>query len=109
MRKTAYLLIALILLALCAPAALAEEKATKDLFAMDTHISITAYGEMASEALEAAEALLLERERLWSVTLEGSDIHAGQSRGQRSGGRFRGNGGRAFPRPQNGGEHRRRL
>ena len=76
MRKTAYLLVALILLALCASAALAEEKATKDLFAMDTHISITAYGETAPEALEAAEALLLERERLWSVTLEGSDIHA---------------------------------
>lgn len=76
MKKTAYLLIALILLALCASAALAEEKATKDLFAMDTHISITAYGQTAPEALEAAEALLLERERLWSVTLEGSDIHA---------------------------------
>ena len=43
---------------------------------MDTHISITAYGQTAPEALEAAEALLLERERLWSVTLEGSDIHA---------------------------------
>lgn len=41
---------------------------------MDTHIFITVYGDMDSDALGAAEALLTEYEQLWSVTLEESEI-----------------------------------
>ena len=52
----------------------AEEKRTADIFAMDTHISMTAYGENAAGALEEAKSLLAEYEQLWSVTMEESEI-----------------------------------
>ena len=67
-------LLVLILLWLPALNCFASEKTTKEIFAMDTHISITVYGDIDPEALDAAEALLTEREQLWSVTLKESDI-----------------------------------
>ena len=81
MRKKVCLLFGVMLLWSSALICLASEKTTRDIFAMDTHISITVYGEMDSEVLDAAESLLTEREQRWSVTLEESEIsrinHAG--------------------------------
>lgn len=53
-----------------------KEAETKSLFAMDTYITLTAYGQNAASALDAAGDRLIELEQLWSVTQEGSDIYA---------------------------------
>lgn len=45
-------------------------------FAMDTYISLTAYGENGDRALEAARSKMEELESLWSVTDESSEIYA---------------------------------
>ena len=50
------------------------EAFTRDFFAMNTYISLTAYGEEADTALEQAQERIQELEGLWSVTDENSDI-----------------------------------
>lgn len=72
MRK--YVAVMFALIALVLSACPAEEKNSADVFALDTYISMTAYGENSQKALEKAEALLTEREGLWSVTLADSEI-----------------------------------
>lgn len=57
------------------------EQATAGLFAMDTYLNLTAYGPEAEQALDAAEARILELEGLWSVTDEGSEIYAANHSG----------------------------
>lgn len=52
-----------------------QSEATAELFAMDTYITITAYGEDAETALSDAKDKLAELERLWSVTNPDSDIY----------------------------------
>ena len=54
----------------------AEERVTRTVFAMDTVMDITPYGANAEAAAEAAAARIAELERLFSVTLEDSDISA---------------------------------
>ncbi|MGN0509009.1 MAG: FAD:protein FMN transferase, partial [Ruminococcus sp.] len=49
---------------------------TTEMFAMDTYITMTAYGQNAETALSQAAEKLTELERLWSVTGPDSDIHA---------------------------------
>ena len=49
---------------------------TTELFAMDTYITMTAYGRDAETALSDAEDKLIELEQLWSVTDPDSDIYA---------------------------------
>lgn len=49
---------------------------SKEFFAMDTYISLTAYGENAEQALETAQQRFCELEKLWSVTDENSEIYA---------------------------------
>ncbi len=49
---------------------------TRDFFAMNTYISLTAYGEQAETALTQAQERVEELEGLWSVTDETSDIYA---------------------------------
>ena len=61
-----------LLLSLCAPALAAQ----RGFFAMDTYMAISAEGENAEEALDAAEARVRELEALWSVTDENSEIYA---------------------------------
>ena len=68
------------MLALSVPGS-AEEKRTADIFAMDTHISMTAYGKNAADALEEAKELLKGCEQLWSVTIEESEIALAQKHG----------------------------
>lgn len=45
-----------------------------DLFAMDTYMTMRAYGDNAEEALDAASECIKELERTFSVTDEGSDL-----------------------------------
>ncbi len=52
------------------------EPQSKSFFAMDTYMTITAYGENAETALNQAEERVTELEKLWSVTDENSEIYA---------------------------------
>ena len=56
-------------------------EATAGLFAMDTYLNLTAYGEGAEAALEQAQARIRELECLWSVTEEHSEIYAANHSG----------------------------
>lgn len=51
-------------------------KATKNIFAMNTYITLTAYGETAGTALDEAESRIREIESLLSVTDENSELYA---------------------------------
>lgn len=60
-----------------------QAEAVRELFAMDTYITMTAYGKDAETALSEAESKLTELEQRWSVTNSGSDIYAvNRSNGQ---------------------------
>lgn len=51
-----------------------ETEAERSVFAMDTYMSLRAYGEQAEEALTLSCDKIAELENLFSVTEEGSDI-----------------------------------
>ncbi len=68
------MLLAITLLAACAPAASQAHTAT--LFAMDTVMDLSAYGEQGEIALDNAQDLIRELEGLLSTTREGSEIYA---------------------------------
>lgn len=68
---TAYLLSALLLLFL---PSCGEKSATAELFAMDTYMSLTAYGSNAQTALTDASRKINELERMLSRTVSGSDV-----------------------------------
>lgn len=70
--KITALLFSLLLLASCA--APAAEEYTTTFLAMDTVMSVTAYGAGAQGAPEAAAERIRELEKLLSVTAEGSDV-----------------------------------
>ncbi|MFQ9798544.1 MAG: hypothetical protein ACLR23_05975 [Clostridia bacterium] len=53
-----------------------QNEASKELFAMDTYITMTAYGRDAETALTEAADKLAALEQLWSVTDPNSDIYA---------------------------------
>lgn len=53
-----------------------EPKNTNSIFAMDTYITVTAYGEDTDKALQAAEDKIHSLEKLWSVTDENSEVYA---------------------------------
>lgn len=52
-----------------------QNKATKELFAMDTYITMTAYGQNAEEVLPDATDKLTALEQLRSVTDSNSEIY----------------------------------
>ena len=56
-------------------------EASAGLFAMDTYLSLTAYGEGAEAALEQAQDRIRALEGLWSVTDGHSDIYAANHSG----------------------------
>ncbi len=49
-------------------------KETAEIYALDTIVNITAYGENSTNAIENAKAEIIRLEKLFSVTREGSDI-----------------------------------
>lgn len=65
-----------VLLAGCqTPVEQAEER-TKEVFAMDTYFTLTAYGEQADAALDLAEQEIRRLEKMWSVTQPDSELYA---------------------------------
>lgn len=73
-----YIMAGIFLLTACEnqPAELVIEPQSKSFFAMDTYMTITAYGKNAESALNQAEDKIEELEKLWSVTNENSEIYA---------------------------------
>lgn len=57
------------------------EEISAGLFAMDTYLNLTAYGEGAEGALKQAQERIRELEGLWSVTDEHSEIYAANHSG----------------------------
>lgn len=58
-----------------------NSEASAGLFAMDTYLNLTAYGENAEAALEQAQNRIRGLESLWSVTDERSEIYAANHSG----------------------------
>lgn len=52
-----------------------SDKESKSFFAMDTYITVTAYGEDTDNGLKAAEDEIKSLEKLWSVTDDNSEIY----------------------------------
>ena len=71
----AAVMLSLLLLTGCTSAQDSEEH-SRDLFAMDTYMSLKAYGANAEDALEEAKTAITDLEKLLSVTDSGSEIYA---------------------------------
>lgn len=69
-------MISVILFSSCSSKTEKQEPKSKSFFAMDTYMTITAYGENAETALNLAEERVTELEKMWSVTDENSEIYA---------------------------------
>lgn len=74
MKKIKYISAALMIVFASSCGSVPETEASRELFAMDTIISITAYGQNSSEAVNAAADRLKDLEAQFSVTDENSDI-----------------------------------
>ena len=74
MKKYKYFFAAVILAAISSCSSVPETEASRELFGMDTIISIKAYGQHSEEAVNAAADRLTELEELFSVTDDNSDI-----------------------------------
>lgn len=78
--ETAIVAVLLLILSGCTPE---WEPVETSLFAMNTYMTFTAYGEQAKTALDESEALIEKLESLWSITDENSEIYrANHSSGQ---------------------------
>lgn len=82
-KKLAAFLLAGVLTGCSAPAEEMQQPVERSLFAMNTYMTFTAYGEDAQAALQEAEECIQQVEGLWSVTDEDSEIYqANHSGGQ---------------------------
>ena len=82
-KKLTALLLAGILTGCSAPAEEMQQPVERSLFAMNTYMTFTVYGEDAQAALQEAEECIQQVEGLWSVTDEDSEIYqANHSGGQ---------------------------
>ena len=82
-KKLTALLLAGILTGCSASAEEMQQPVERSLFAMNTYMTFTAYGEDAQAALQEAEECIQQVEGLWSVTYENSEIYqANHSGGQ---------------------------
>lgn len=82
-KKLAAFLLAGILTGCSAPAEEMQQPVERSLFAMNTYMTFTAYGEDAQAALQEAEECIQQVEGLWSVTDKDSEIYqANHSGGQ---------------------------
>lgn len=52
-----------------------EEKQSRDIFAMDTYMTVTAYGEHASEAVDKAETEIKRLDGMLSTGNENSEVY----------------------------------
>ena len=52
-----------------------EEKQSRDIFAMDTYMTVTAYGEHASEAVDKAETEIKRLDEMLSTGNENSEVY----------------------------------
>lgn len=75
-RMISLLIIGTVFFTSCGKSKPDNEPQNKSFFAMDTYMTITAYGENAESALNKAEERVSELENLWSVTKENSEIYA---------------------------------
>lgn len=60
----------------CSSKTILQEPQSRSFFAMDTYMTMTAYGEHAESALNQAEERVTNLEKMWSVTDENSEIYA---------------------------------
>ena len=77
MKKTPVYISFFIFFLLCAcsaDAAITSTSATVDIFAMDTYMTITAYGSNAKNSVDAIEKLVYQLDRQWSVNNPESEI-----------------------------------
>lgn len=84
MKRLITAILAVVLLLSCAACGSQENtvsEASAGLFAMDTYLNLTAYGQNAEAALEQAQNRIQELESLWSVTDEHSEIYAANHSG----------------------------
>lgn len=88
MKRIAAVILAFILLLACAACGsqpvendIPPKEAAAGLFAMDTYLELSAYGENAEAALEQAQGRIRALEKLWSVTDAGSEIYAANHSG----------------------------
>lgn len=82
-KKLAALLLAGVLTGCSAPAEEMQQPVERSLFAMNTYMTFTVYGEDAQAALQEAEECIQQVEGLWSVTDKDSEIYqANHSGGQ---------------------------
>lgn len=72
MKKLIALILCLLALAGCGKQ---DPGTSATVFAMDTIMELTAYGESGGEAVERAKAKISELEGLWSAQREGSDLY----------------------------------
>lgn len=59
----------------------ASLKSSVSFFALDTYITVTAYGENAERAANASKELIETLEKLWSVTDQNSEVYAANHNG----------------------------
>ena len=57
------------------------DKSDRSFFAMDTYITVTAYGESSDKAVKAAEDKITALEKLWSVTDQNSELYIANHNG----------------------------
>lgn len=68
--------VCLITLVSCGSETSENEQHSKSFFAMDTYMTITAYGKNTESVLNKAEEKVSELEKMWSVTDENSEIYS---------------------------------
>ena len=61
-----------------------QKKSTRSVFAMDTYMTLTAYGDNAEAVLDDAVDKIYDLESKWSVTDTGSEIYKANNSGGRS-------------------------
>lgn len=67
--------VVLFTLTACGDSKISQEH-SRDFFAMNTYITISAYGEHTEESIKSAENRIRELEGMWSVTDTNSEIYA---------------------------------
>ncbi|MDL2248798.1 FAD:protein FMN transferase [Tyzzerella sp. OttesenSCG-928-J15] len=79
MKKIIVIIISAILFCSCSlasPNSSGEKSSVAEIFAMDTYMKLTAYGESGEKALAEAENYIYRLDSLWSVTNKNSEIYA---------------------------------